>query len=482
MALEHATTYRLDGGGFPLEPVMLIDPLGFGRAYAASIASDTIVLDGGVVRAHDFRADLAPSGAAPGSAIGVVHVRGPLSQRAAWVYDGYDRIRARFEAALADPGIGAVILAIDSPGGHAAGNFEMVAAMRAAKLRAKKPVYAFADELAASAAYALATVADEIHVPPSGVVGSVGVIAVVMEASKLLADIGLRFHLVKTGEAKGDAHPAFPLSEEALARMQARIDELGGLFFDLVASARGLKAADVKALEAQVFTGKSAVAARLADSVSSFDGLVLRASERLRAVGVRMERNMTIEKNGAAESGTGGQATASPPDHKPFALALGLNHDASEDQILTSISEMRRERAEVLRLTGKATAAEALGAIQAGQIALQELTTARAELGTLRAKESARSIDAAIEQAKAEGKITSDAFEHEMRALGAVSHERMTAVLGALPVAVTTPKTQTAEPPTVGLSAEEAAVAKQLGLNPEQVLNTKREKTSQKGG
>jgi signal peptide peptidase SppA len=473
MQTELPPVFRLDGAGsFQLEPVMLIDPLAFARTFRAWDA------DGPAYALLPAAVTSEGAPLAERSAIGVVHVRGPLAQRGDRWSDGYDLIRSRFTAALADPAVGAVVLNLDSPGGHAAGNFEMVRAMRAAKQRSGKPVYAYADELAASAAYALATVADEIHLPGSGIVGSVGVLAVVMEASKLLADIGLRFHIVKSGAAKGDAHPAFPISEDALERMQERIDGLSWLFFDLVAEARGMKTAAVKALEARVFSGNAAIEAGLADGVMSFDALISRVSEKLRATTVRMERNMNVENNGAA-NGTGGERT--PPDHKAFALALGLAHDANETAILTAISDMRKERAEVLRLTGKTTATEALGVIQAGVVALSQLGDAQAELARLRAKEITQSIDAAIEQAKAEGKITTESFEREMRALGAENHGRMAAVLAALPVMVTTAKQATVEPMSVTLSRDESLVARQLGLSPEQMSAHKRAQTAQKG-
>jgi len=212
--------------------------------------------------------------------VGVVCVDGALSQRGGWWYDGYDAIKVRFLAALKDERVGAVALKFNSPGGVCAGCFEAVSWMRAAKAAYGKPVFAYADEMAYSAAYALACVADEIWLPESGGVGSVGVIGTMMDATKMLEDMGLRIALITSGKQKGDGHPAKALTDEIIERRRETVMHLAALFADVVATARAMKPAQVMGLEAACFDGSKAKTAGLADGVSSLGDFLKRCEAR----------------------------------------------------------------------------------------------------------------------------------------------------------------------------------------------------------
>ena len=227
--------------------------------------------------ALDHRADLLDllMGAAPrenetiGSAV-VVHVSGPLEHRAAGFGDSYEQIRQRFESALAESPE-AIILRIDSPGGVVAGLNEFVASMTKAKDAAGVHVIAYADELVASAAYALACVADEIVTPASGIVGSIGVIALLCDQVEADKKAGLNFVTITSGARKDDGHPHTTISEDAIAAESARVDQLAEQFFDLVRNARGF---DPEPLQAGVFTGAEAVSVGVADYVMGWDDLI----------------------------------------------------------------------------------------------------------------------------------------------------------------------------------------------------------------
>lgn len=204
----------------------------------------------------------------------VVSIEGPLEQRAGW-FDGYDAIRERFAKALRSEA-DVVVLKLDSPGGDCAGLVECVRAMRAAKERSGKRVVAYADEGAYSAAYMLASVADEVYVPSTGGVGSVGVIAVAYDRTARNTREGLNVRVITAGARKADGHPDVELSDEALATMQGRVDTLAATLHELVAEGRPLSPDDVAALEAGCFYGDEAVEAGLADEVIGFDALLAR--------------------------------------------------------------------------------------------------------------------------------------------------------------------------------------------------------------
>jgi capsid assembly protease len=213
-------------------------------------------------------------------AVAVIRIEGPLMQRGGWWWDGYEAIQERFNEALKDATVGAIVLRINSPGGVVAGCFEAVRAMRKAKVAAGKPVIAFADEAAYSAAYAVATVADEIYLPEPGGVGSVGVIGCLFDETEAIKAYGLKIVVVTSGKLKADGHPDVPLSDDVVQRYQARIDDLGDQFAALVAEARGRTSRYVLGLEAACLYGRDAVSKGLADGLRSFDDVLAMAEER----------------------------------------------------------------------------------------------------------------------------------------------------------------------------------------------------------
>lgn len=215
---------------------------------------------------------------------GVAHVRveGPLAQRAwsCWVFggDGYDAIESRVRAALDDPRSRALVIEYDSPGGEVAGCGVCADAIRSAADASGKPVVSYVGELAASAAYWLASAADKIVTPASGMLGSIGVIATRVEDTTGDAS-GRKVHFITSGARKADGHPTVPLSAEELAATQAKIDALADVFAGAVAARRGMSAADVRALEADVFVGADAVTRGLADRVGNMSSAVAMARE-----------------------------------------------------------------------------------------------------------------------------------------------------------------------------------------------------------
>ncbi|MBK8434507.1 MAG: S49 family peptidase [Chloroflexi bacterium] len=96
---------------------------------------------------------------------------------------GINRIKAQLREAMANPSVGRILFDVDSPGGSVEGVAELASEIVAA--RGKKPMTAVANGLMASAAYWIGSAADEIVVTPSGMVGSIGVLAVHEEMSGL---------------------------------------------------------------------------------------------------------------------------------------------------------------------------------------------------------------------------------------------------------------------------------------------------------
>ena len=205
--------------------------------------------------------------------VAVIPIMGTLVNRGDWLSSmsgmtSYARIHAQLDAALADTSVQGILLDIDSPGGEAAGNFDLADAIYAA--RSEKPVWAIANDVAASGGYSIASAAERVFVTQTALVGSIGVIMAHRDVSARNEREGVRYTSIYAGARKNDLNPNAPLTEEALSAAQERVNDLYGLFVATVARNRGLSEKAVRGTEAGVFTGKKAVSLGLADDISTF--------------------------------------------------------------------------------------------------------------------------------------------------------------------------------------------------------------------
>lgn len=187
-----------------------------------------------------------------------------------------DELATDLAAALDDPGVSGIVLAVDSPGGDVNGVAEVAAMIRAGA--ARKPIVAYVRDLGASAAYWLAAAADEVVVASTALVGSIGVIGAVPDPTKQ-SSRSIEFVSSQSPHKRPD-----PTTEKGSARIQARVDEIAAIFIADVARYRGVDAATVAADFGQgdVLIGQAAVDAGLADRVGSFEGVVAELQQRAR--------------------------------------------------------------------------------------------------------------------------------------------------------------------------------------------------------
>lgn len=228
-----------------------------------------------------------------GGGIAVLSIRGIISHRIEAVNDmsgpggtSVERFRQRFRDAMASADVSGVVIDIDSPGGSVEGVPELASEIREA--RGKKPTIAVANTLAASAAYWLGTAFDELSVTPSGEVGSVGVYAAHDDRSVQMEQRGVKRTLIAAGKYKTEGNPFEPLTEEARAFVQKRVDEVHDQFVAAVAANRGVsqKAVRENYGEGRAFGADESVARGMADRVETLE----QAIERMRAGAVKRRR------------------------------------------------------------------------------------------------------------------------------------------------------------------------------------------------
>ena len=210
--------------------------------------------------------------------VALIEILGGLSYRPYgwWDEASYSDIRNMFRAAIAEERASSVLFLIDSPGGEVAGLFDLVDEIYNA--RGTKPIIAVVDEAAFSAAYAIASAADEVYLPSTAQVGSIGVIAIHRDQSGFDEDLGFRYTPIFAGDHKNDFNPHEPLKADGKDILQAHVDKLYDMFTAVVARNRGMTQADVVATQAAIYMGKAAVGAGLADGVRPVRDIMSRMS------------------------------------------------------------------------------------------------------------------------------------------------------------------------------------------------------------
>lgn len=279
-----------------LEQDLLIDRRRLKRQLA--FWRGAFVLGAVALLAWLFAVPDAPSSVLGGQHVGRLVLSGTI---------GEDRrlLRALEEAAR-EPGMRALLVAINSPGGTVAGGeafHEAIARVRAAG----KPVVAVMGGTAASAGYMVALPAERIFAREATITGSIGVILQAVEASELLARLGVRPEVIASGPLKDQPSPFRPLSEEGRAALAAVVEDMQAQFVGKVAAARGMPESRVRELaDGRVMTGRQALAAGLVDAIGG-EAEARRWLAEARGVPAGL-RVRDIDPRGAAERALSGVA------------------------------------------------------------------------------------------------------------------------------------------------------------------------------
>jgi signal peptide peptidase SppA len=150
-------------------------------------------------------------------------------------------------------GLAAVALAINSPGGSAVQSALIARRIRALADEHKSPVFAFAEDIAASGGYWLATAADEIYADRGSIIGSIGVVSSAFGFPEVLKRAGVERRLHAAGEFKASLDPFSEQRGEDVTHLKAFLNEIHEYFRQQVRERRQGK---LKADEATLFSGR----------------------------------------------------------------------------------------------------------------------------------------------------------------------------------------------------------------------------------
>jgi ClpP class serine protease len=199
--------------------------------------------------------------------------------------------------------------------------------------RAGKTLHAHVEGTCASAAYALACACSTISAPPTALVGSIGVVDCIVDATAADEAMGLRFAMIASGPRKTDGNPHTILSPEAVAAAQQRVDDMAEYFFSFVAEARGTTADAVRALDADLFVGARAKGHALVDTIGMLPAQIAAlAAQAGPCLPAAAPDRTQINKARAAERKA---LLAARPDLQPKMLAV------LSDPKVTSLESLR---------------------------------------------------------------------------------------------------------------------------------------------
>ena len=204
--------------------------------------------------------------------IAILNLNGPMMKHAPSMSGGCSSVVARRQIGLAlnDPNVKGILLRIESPGGTVSGTKELADAI--AKATQSKPVWAFCNDLTASAAYWVASQCDRIEANPTSLVGSIGTYMVVADSSKAAEKAGIEVHVVRAGAFKGTGTPGTEITDEQLADMDKTVSGLNQFFLQAVESGRSLSREQVITLaDGRCHLANEAKRLDLIDDVSSFE-------------------------------------------------------------------------------------------------------------------------------------------------------------------------------------------------------------------
>ena len=184
---------------------------------------------------------------------------------------------AKLNIAKENKKIKAVVLRINSPGGSAL--TADIIAEKVKELASEKPVYVSMSSVAASGGYYISANADKIYVDRNTITGSIGVVSVLVDYSRLLKDNGVNVEKISEGEYS-DLYSADNFTEKKYNKIYNSNLKVYEDFLNVVSKGRKIDKEKLKTLaEGRVWTGTEAVKNGLADEIGGIYSTIYGVTE-----------------------------------------------------------------------------------------------------------------------------------------------------------------------------------------------------------
>jgi signal peptide peptidase SppA len=244
----------------------------------------------------------------PKPVVAVIRLAGVIGQGAQPLRAGLTlaALNRPIEAAFRLSRLKAVALAINSPGGAPAQSSLILKRIRALADENEVPVFAFAEDVAASGGYMLACAADEIFADETSVIGSIGVVSAGFGFTGLLRRLGIERRIYTAGERKGILDPFSPERPEEVDLLKSLQRDVHTSFKDIVRDRRAgkLKADEDALFNGEFWTGRRALELGLIDGIGELTAVMKeRYGDKVRFRPVGPRQSWLKRKFGAAWSG-----------------------------------------------------------------------------------------------------------------------------------------------------------------------------------
>lgn len=207
--------------------------------------------------------------------IAVVPVYGPLSPtgRYGTSLDDLPRVVRSLDR---NPQVSDIVLDIRSPGGTVVGTPEAADAVREVRDNKQTRIVSLANGMMASAATWIGTSAEKVYITPSGEAGSIGVISMYGDYSKMYEKFGIKVDVMRVPARKARYTGLEPLSDEMRADMETSLKSAYNKFLAAMARNRGVGVLDVESRfgGGEMMEAQEAVEAGLVDGIMTLDQLL----------------------------------------------------------------------------------------------------------------------------------------------------------------------------------------------------------------
>lgn len=244
------------------------DALGAGLGRAGAGAKSYKITD--YIKAQDFSTSYGANLAVIEAAGEIVDgtAKGDLFNTSAGIASD-DMSEAIRQAARA-PGIKAIVLRVDSPGGSVTASDQILDAVKKAQAKGK-PVVVSMGSLGASGGYYISASANKIVAQPGTLTGSIGVLTGKVALGKTFNLVGAELDEVASGKNTMMDSMTQPYTPEQWALLNHEADVIYDDFLHKVAAGRKLPFEQVQAVaKGRVWTGADAKARGLVDGLGGF--------------------------------------------------------------------------------------------------------------------------------------------------------------------------------------------------------------------
>ena len=212
----------------------------------------------------------------------VIPLEGDIVESETEVFAGEENINVaetleKLNIAKENDTIQAVVLRINSPGGSALTSD--IIAEKIKELASEKPVYVSMSSVAASGGYYISANADKIFVDRNTITGSIGVVSILPDFSKLITDNGVNIEKISEGEYS-DLYSSDTFTEKKYNKIYNSNLKVYDDFLNVVSKARKIDKEKLKTIaEGRIWTGEEAVKIGLADEIGGLNEAIYGIAE-----------------------------------------------------------------------------------------------------------------------------------------------------------------------------------------------------------